>query len=409
MKGAEEDRGTDNFRGYVRNVLSSPAVLYTAIWLFTYLLLELRWLTFLEPVNSATRVLVGSTVIAGLLIDFGFRSMRRSSTPLPKKFLDSARLKVSRDRILLIAAVGSAIETMLFPGLPLIYVLVGNTSQSYADFGFPTIHGLLTALFLVSASITALLFLDRPSWRTGWPVLLHLTWPILMLNRGALAWVMLEFLCLYLIRRAPSLRNLAWISLSVGAAVLLFGFLGDIRLGVNSRFFEALISEGAPGWFRDGPSGLVWVYTYLATALNNLNTAVAIVEPSSTLYWSVVNLFPSVVRTIIYDDFIPRYALPLAIDAFNTSTFYATFWRDFGFAGAFAAFGMTMSVATVFHEGARRGSIPAILSYAVMGRVILLSIFWDTATSLVTLFQLVVIVAISYLVFERSDTATHST
>lgn len=381
--------------------LSSPTLLYAAVWLSTYAGLQMGYLTFLEPVRPLTTDLIAATIAIVLAVELGVNFLR-SPGERPAwgpECIDGLRL--ARNVIIAVAAAGFLVEVAVFPGVPLMYTLAGDPTRTYAEFGFPTVHGLLIALFLVSSSISVLLHLERPTGTSRAIILLHVFWTVLMLNRGALVWLLLEGFCLYLVRKSPSLKNLGILFATCVAGVLFFGFLGDLRLGSNARFFDALISEHAPWWFRDGPSGLVWVYTYLVTSMNNLNAAIAVVEPTNTLYWSTVNLLPSVVRTIVYDDFIPRYALPLAIDAFNTSTFYATYWHDFGFTGAVAAFGVLALGATVFHAGALSGSVPATLAYAVLGRAILLTIFWDTATSLVTLFQLAVVVMMT-IAFARS-------
>ena len=57
-----------------------------------------------------------------------------------------------------------------------------------------------------------------------------------------LVWALLEVACIYLLLNRVGVRRLAGVGIVAFAAIVTFGFVGDLRLGANRVFLDNVIA-----------------------------------------------------------------------------------------------------------------------------------------------------------------------
>jgi oligosaccharide repeat unit polymerase len=370
--------------------LANPAVVYGFVWLLILWLFRLRLTALLLPLNRSTVALVLSSV--GIAAALGALVTLFLPRPVPYAPAREARelqqLYRWRYWALTIWAIASLFEIAVARGLPIIWLVIGDSTHDYRNFGIPSIHGTLTALYLFGVATTAVeIFLNGRSRR--WLMLLALLiWPVLEVNRGALIWAICQIAGVYLVCRQLRMRMVAGLLAAALAAILLFGIIGDARAGAAREGLRALAGDEGMVLTEHLPSGFLWVYLYTTTPLNNIVRAIDDFEPGGTLYFSVASLLPTVVRQFVFTDVDRKYPLGLVDEAFNTSTWFVAFLADFGKAGALAITGLLQLIAALFYRSARAWRPWAIVGYSACFQAIALSVFADTFTSLVSVAQL---------------------
>ena len=386
--------------------LSNPALVYGAIWLTTLWLSGLGWTVFAAPMLPETTNLVLAN-IATFAVIYLIAVMSVGGVPpvgAAFGFEDLGFLRRVVQMSLLLWFVGTCVEIYVAGGIPAVWVLTGDT-RDYRNFGIPTIHGFLTAIYLVCMSG---LFLDYCVTRRRdslVPIALLFVWALLLTNRGVIIWASCQLIGVYLVVRRVRIRSLVVLTAAALALVLGFGFIGDIRSGSSGAAIQQAASPQVASQLARLPSGVFWVYLYVTTPLNNINANIRLVRPIGRPYYSTIALFPSVVRGFIYplDDPERRYPLPLANEAFNTSTWYAGFLADFGVAGAIICVSVIQFAAVMLYLCARCRQTWAVLAWSALFQGLVLSVFADTVTSLVCVFQLVLAFAYRSLAIRSSN------
>lgn len=384
--------------------LANPAVVYGAVWLLILWLFRLRLTALLQPLNRSTVALVLSSI--GIAAALGALVSLFLPRPVPyapaREASELHQLYRWRRWALTIWAIASLFEIAVARGLPIVWLVIGDRTRDYRDFGIPSIHGTMTALFLFSVASTAVeIFLHGRSRR--WLLLLALlVWPVLEVNRGALIWAICQIAGVYLVCRQLRLRTVAGLGAAALLAILLFGVIGDARAGAAREGLRALAGDEGMVLTEHLPSGFLWVYLYTTTPLNNIVRAIDDFEPGGTLYFSVAALLPTVVRQFVFTDVDRKYPLGLVDEAFNTSTWFVSFLADFGKAGALAITGLLQLIAALFYRSARVWRPWAIVGYSACFQAIALSVFADTFTSLVSVAQLGLALALQTMAARNS-------
>jgi oligosaccharide repeat unit polymerase len=378
--------------------LANPVTVYTLLWTSVLALTALQLTTQLVPLNRTTVLLVAANIATflALYVILGAWMPAGARGASPVALGDSAvlqRLRRLITALLAVWAVGSIAEAILAGGFPLVWIATGQTDKDYRNFGLPTLHGLLTAFYLFSV---AGLFLDycvsrRRAMLIGVGILL--TWPVLLMNRGALIWALLEIAAVYLLLTRIDGRRILWLSAAGLVAVLMFGYIGDVRVGPDHAFLYRMLTPSGQRYLSSLPSGFVWVYMYLTSPVNNLVAGIETLKPNHVLYYSVANLVPTVLRVRLYPAGAARYPMQLVDRGFTASTWYAGFLSDVGIAGAIVIVSFIQLIAVWVYMHARRRELWAILAYAAVFEGVALSIFADTFTSLVTVAQIAIAIA----------------
>lgn len=282
---------------------------------------------------------------------------------------------------------GTLLEILFSSGFPLYWVFVG-VPKLYTDFGVPSFHGMMNALYLQLMTMLAYLYIcDRESKKRYFLAIILLAfWPVMMLGRGIFISAIIQMACIYFMLNKISFSRIFFMGVAFIAVIVLFGVLGDMRQTINP--FAYLIRD-ENSILHQLPSGFLWFYVYLTAGLSNLFHNIDIVNPSYIPQFSFSNMLPSIVRELLGVD--PRNDVFTFVDAnLNTSTGYAGFVSDFGALGGVFFFGIIHIIICVIYKSALSGKPWSIFSYTVAVQIIAFSIFYDMFFLLPTLFQFIV-------------------
>jgi oligosaccharide repeat unit polymerase len=370
--------------------LANPALVYTVLWSLVLVLTGLRLTNQLLPLNAATVTLVVANIVSFWII-FGVGVLMRRRRPdlwtVRAGGLDLPVLRAFLYRCLAFWTVGSLFEIYASGGIPIVWLLTGDVSRDYRDFGVPSLHGFITAVYLFSLSGLLLLYLLERRRRDLLSILGLVIWSLLLINRGAFIWTLLEALGVFLVVRRISVSGIITVGAFVLAGLLLFGYVGDMRAGAGKQLLRDMTTERGRFLADELPSGFLWVYLYITSPVNNIVGGIDRLVPLYRPYHSLTNLLPTIIRERVYTDVESKYALSLVNEAFNTSTWYVNFLADFGVRGAFLVVCFIQMILVYFYQHARHGYAWGVLAYGALFQGLALSIFSDTFTSLVTIAQ----------------------
>lgn len=382
------------------STLAKPVLLYAVVWIGVLLLFSLGLSRFMSEPNGELIILVSSNVLVSTLVFWGFMRWRRRSSAADLKVagvVPRGDIEVMRhftDLLTRIWLIGSSIVVLFSGGLPLLWLISGDESRGYQDFGIATVSGLIAACGMFSAIAVFLDYLLTGSRRRLWVIVAVLLFQVVTINRGGLIWITVEMLAVYLLTRNITVGRAARVAAVIMVMIVLFGVIGDMRVGEDGGMtVTATMSDRGREFFSFLPSGFYWIYLYACAGMTNVNAALPGLEPTGSPYWSTVGLLPTVVRGMIYDfgtlDYASRYPLDMVTPMFNVFTLYGGILADFGMATCVLWTALIALVAAYFYRYAQQGQLWAVLASAVMFQVIMLSIYWDNFTSWVVLFQLV--------------------
>lgn len=365
--------------------LFNPFFVYVVLWTGTIFLIKLKLNSFLTDLHGETCLLVFSNILTFAIIYFPLTLYYRADHA---KIPENNRHVLEKLRsliyiFLVIWGIGAILNILASEGVPLYWLLTGQLEKDYRNFGIPSFSGLLAALHMFSVTGLFLYYLLIRNSKILFLLVMLLAWNVLLMNRGAMTWILLQMLGAYLIVKRATIMNSLGLIFSLFFFVLVFGWIGDWRLGRS--FSEEFSNLQAEPFFQYVPSGFFWVYNYVTSGLNNINASIVSLEPSYEPYFSVINIFPTFLRDYLFEP--GRYPLMLVSEAYNTATFYAGFLADFGTLGAIGVVAVLQLIVTWFYILAKSGKPWAMISYAVLFQALALSIFADTFTSLVTIAQ----------------------
>jgi len=366
--------------------LANPFLVYTILWMVIIFLIQLKLNTLLSDLQTETYFLVLSNVLTFAIIYFPlslyYQTDQATALEDNKHLLEKLLSLIFV--LLVIWGAGTLLNILASGGVPIYWLLSGQLEKDYRHFGIPTFSGLLMALYMFSVTGLFLYYLLMRNSKILFLLLVLLAWNVVIMNRGAVTWILLQMLGMYLLVKRMTIMNSIGLICSLILFVLLFGWIGDWRLGRS--FSEEFSHLQAEPLFQYVPSGFFWVYNYVTSGLNNINASIVQLEPLYEPYFSIINIFPTILRDYLYEP--GRYPLMLVSEAYNIATFYAGFLADFGIMGAIGAVALLQLIVTWIYIIARSGKPWAMISYAVLFQALTLSIFADTFTSLVTIAQI---------------------
>ena len=366
--------------------LANPAHIYMLVWSITLFLFLLGLTDNIQELKYQTFCLIIGNIISFYLVIFFLangRPIRKIS--LSKEDINLHTLRSFSKKLLLFWFFGSLIDIYFSGGLPIIWSLLGNTEKNYTDFGVPSFHGVVNACYLLGSTCLFLEYLLTRNKKNLILIFILICWPILMLGRGILLSLLMQFLSIYLLLFTISLKKLLKLFGFGLAGILFFGIAGDAR-GYNNPFSYLITSSS--GWiFNNLPSGFLWVYVYLTTGINNLNANIDVISPTYLPIYSISNLVPSAIRNIYSED-NRNDSLVFVDESLNTSSFYAGYLSDFGSIGAFIVVIFLQLIWAYFFILSQKKKVSAILTYAIVLQCVLFSIFYDLFLLLPYLFQI---------------------
>jgi oligosaccharide repeat unit polymerase len=280
----------------------------------------------------------------------------------------------------------SVIETVVSGGVPILWLLTGSGKVNF-DYGISSVHGMVNALFLAIAVTSFALYLYTDNRRhLRFPVFAF-AWSIILVSRGTLFVLLIEYSIIYL--RLRKIRGKTLIRLVAIAliAVMVFGYVGDFRSGGEAFRSLAQPTDNFPDW---APSGLLWAYIYITTPINNLLLSTHTLRPTYNplLPATAATLFPTVLRNVIYGKQAAGEAISGALEseALNVSTAYVGPFQDMGSIGIV---GFSIIAALFCEIYWHRIGFRNIFVFAVFTQALMLSLFYNMLFSLPILGQLV--------------------
>lgn len=361
-----------------RNLLLHPIVLFTVVWL-TVALLYAMHLSKLLIFNTGEVLDVILTILATYLVTvsavLGTRWVLVKTFPgrLQAKPIDESKLDARLKRYFLIWIAATIVEIIVSGGIPIVWLVQGS-SKTYFDFGIPSLHGLLNALLLSLSLCNMGLFLRYGRKRHLVVPVFVMFWSAMVITRNMMIVNLLQCVLIWLRMRAVRYTTIMLIAIVAAAALLVFGFIGDLRTGAEAFRALAQPTDTYPTWL---PSGVLWVYIYLTTPINNVVFTIHSWTPTfNVLFPNTTSLlFPSVLRNAIYPmDASTLGTGDLVTEAFNVSTAFAGPYQDFGTLGVVAFTALIGFCAAIYWT---RNSFKHALIYAVIGQCLLMTVFYN--------------------------------
>jgi oligosaccharide repeat unit polymerase len=298
-----------------------------------------------------------------------------------------------RLRLLFRFWIGAAIfETIASGGVPIVWLFT-NPQKTYVDYGVPSLHGFVNSLLLALALSRVSLYLLSGERRHLRVPLLSIFWWIALVTRGTIFYSLAESTILWFCIRPVNFKTIAKIAAYGVIVVLFFGWVGDLRTGAENFRALARPSANYPLWL---PSGVLWVYIYATTPINNLEYTRSSREPENNLLLphTLSLLLPTVVRNIVYE---PGELSGALVDpvASNVSTAYLGPLQDFGLTAVFL---FSMVTALLCQWFWYKSDPRSLLTFAVLAQCLVFSIFFDLFLSLPIIAQ----VGWFYLIFRKT-------
>jgi oligosaccharide repeat unit polymerase len=357
-----------------------PLMVFWSVWAITVGLYEFHLSELL--IFSSSQVI---TVVAWIVVPFtlttliylGFRSWKPLN--LSAFYLDTDVRIEGLNRNLEIAfaiwAMLTVVEIIVSGGVPILWLIQGS-SKTYFDFGIPSFHGLLNSLIQTIGLISFALYTLTSKKRFLWMPAFVVMWSLIVVTRNMLIVMLIEFGVVWVMLRGLTKKTVAKAIVGLMTLILAFGYIGDFRSGGAESFRGvAEPSQNYPDWL---PSGVLWMYIYVATPINNLVNTVQTTHPiyDPLFPYATSQLLPTVLRKMVYDP-ATIAELPsgnLVTEALNVSTAYLGPFRDFGMLGI-ACFSIIMAyvAAHYWRDRSLRGS----LAYAVLAQCVILTIFFN--------------------------------
>ncbi|MEX5581513.1 O-antigen polymerase [Pseudomonas lurida] len=375
--------------------MGNPVFVFCSVWGGVLLLYCLGATTNLVPINGVGLTLIIMNMMSVLLIYLLLgNTFHKPDADTLAKYQAGARVYL---KILFwIWLLGTCFEVYVQRGFPLYWNYVGD-GRLYTDFGIPSFHGIMNAMYLQVVTALAYLYFLKPKMRIVFFILLLFCWPIMMLGRGILLSAIIQVVAVFFLMRTLSFKVVVTLIISAITAIFLFGYVGDLRQVLNP--FAYLVSKDYVEFFSALPSGFLWFYVYLTSGMSNLFYNVDTLQPAYSFGYSFYNLIPSALK--VWFGFDQRSDLFVFVDGnLNAATFYSGFVSDFGPIGAFFIVFFIQFCCCFTYAVARKGRPWGIFAYAVALQILIFSIFYDMFFLLPILFQFVL--AMMFCFFYRA-------
>lgn len=373
-----------------RTFLLHPLIIFSTVWLTVVFLYSLHLSRLLRySTNEVVRVTgyIWLPFVGVILAYTAFHHFTKLAFhPRPDATRLNFDLLERRLRLWFrVWVVITLVEILVSGGLPIIW-LIQHSSKTYMDFGIHSVHGLLNSLVASLAICYFALYLITGKKKHLRVPIFVVLWSAVVVTRQLMLESLLEYAVVFLLIRKVKPGTLVRIAVSVLVGILVFGFLGDLRSGAEA--FRSLAEPTAqyPDWL---PSGVLWVYIYMTTPINNLIYTMHTFHPANSLLFpnTVATLFPSSLRTIVYGNHLGQAESGnLVTRAFNVSTAYIGPFEDYGVVGIML-FSIVTSFACQFFW--YRSKLRDVLIFAVLAQCLMLTLFFNLFFALPVITQVV--------------------
>lgn len=360
-------------------------------WSGVAFLYSLHWSELLLYGNSDLLKIYGFIVFPALVSSLIFRMLRKhttkSSDGYDRRLAPSVELLQRRlFQCMVLWIVLAIFETIVSGGLPIIWLITGS-SKTYFDYGIPSLHGMVNALFMAVAVAYWALYLY-----TGHRAFLRfpafaILWTLVLVTRGTTMVFLIECAIVFMRLRPIKTTTLARLLVLALVVLLVFGFIGDLRSGADTFRAIAEPTNSYPDWL---PSGMLWGYIYITTPLNNLMLTMHTRKPlyQYLLPATTATLFPTVLRNRIYGEEAAKKIIQgeLESQSLTVSTAYIGPFQDMG---VYGIMGYSMIAAFLCEIYWHKNGFWNIFVFSVFAQALFLSLFYNLLFSLPILGQLV--------------------
>lgn len=375
----------------------SPVKLMLAIWGIEIYMYNLHIVSFYNPLNFLTFVLVFGVILALICSKFfvlyrnkKLRLQGKQYTPI------SLTLEEIEDKskfVLKLFLIGTVINVVFSGGFPLLWLVIGD-ARTYQDFGVHGFNGMVNSFYYISLLCYTYLYLKKRGKKQLIILLGLIFYPVFSMARALIFTGLFEVLGLYLLLNRIRLKSIIIALLLAISIIVAFGQMGDNRNGLDSAtesFVRSYVDDEYVDLMEKLPSGFTWVYIYFTCAINNITYNINTLQPTGYPYFTVRRLLPSFIaeRVIEQKDYEDKYALKMDDSVFNVFTIYSNYIKDFG---VFFTIILFFLVGIFFYDIYYKSSpddTKYLFMYPPIFMILCLSVFDDFLLSLPTLFQFV--------------------
>jgi len=316
---------------FMNGVMSHPSTYFFAAWTLCALLISLDFIPRITQYKD-TAVIVYAALVLFNLIGVGI-AWFIDYTPPSAPPTEVRYQFLYRSNLLILWIVGTLFETIASEGLPLLWIFTGN-GKTYEDFGVPSIHGFMNAIYLFLTLSAFMKALTERSSRSFLEFLLLLGWSVVVVSRALMTIVLLQSATFFLINsRAGWQKKTLLLTATALGFLIIFGILGNAR----AEQFSILQSTDL-GYLDPRYSIFVWIYAYLTSPIANLalNISVHSAELKLIPTTFLLPLLPSAVQSWLgFNTGFYSFSGYLAHDAFNVGTAFIQIFIDWGTFGVY--------------------------------------------------------------------------
>jgi oligosaccharide repeat unit polymerase len=356
---------------------TNPLFVYALAFILILLVYSLKWSSlYRQEININLLLFV---IITSLLSIFLGKYIKNKNLFIP---IPQSRYNFFWFIFILL---GNIIEFIYCKTVPFLTVTIGGIGN-YRDFkGIPMFHVLLVYIMMFFGVYAFHQYLSsKYTKKLLFYALSPFVFFLLTLNRGALIYMLLPFLFLWLLKKKRvSIKIIIVIITFILLFFFLFGRIGNMRDNRSSNTNEYILNVGAATHeFRDNniPKEFFWGYLYVATPFGNLQN---IINSSSTEF-SFEN-FVSLVIITMFPDFISKrldnfvvefddreYLVKKNLNA--PTVFYFPYWF-FGWIGMILMFLFMIYIVFIYVIIINKYSVYFLTGWSFLLTIILLNTF----------------------------------
>lgn len=374
-------------------MLLNPSILYAILWFTLIALYKLRLSGLLLPLDEITLFFLISTIVFFLLGWVAYSSIKMKLLLRPKidlnlykRWLFSKRLSSKLRCLTFIFSLGYLAATLQSGNLPLLSLLGVGKPVLYSDFGIPTLHGLSNACYLVVFNILFCRQILKSNSKTLSALTILAAWPFLAVTRQLFISIAIDSFFIYALIYPNKILKIKVI-VSALLVIFMFGYVGNLRS--DFTYVTALLEPRfpIPNYL---PSGLLWLYAYITTPINNVINNSNTLSPSYLPIELLSFFVPSFVRENVLG--ILSYSSPqwnLVHPIFNVSSMHQSFLMDFGFLVTPVLYFLISFFATMILHRSKKSPRHGFILITILHGIVM-SVFHNLLFHLVFIFKILI-------------------
>ncbi|MGC6387336.1 O-antigen polymerase [Ewingella sp. S1.OA.A_B6] len=348
--------------------LLSPGFIYASVWLFTFSLYSLGLTTNTIAISDNVAFFIMANVFLGLLFSLLFiRNGSVSSIALSKTMPTAKSTKI----MFIIWCVAVIPDVIVAGGIPMLMQLRGG--YNYTEFGIPTYHGFVNMIFLFVFPAIYYQYICSKNKKLILILLGMCIWEMLVFRRGIIMSGLVEVSLVYFLHKRLTLNVFLKVFTALVLIIFLFGAVGDVRGAENPYSYLITDKDSVLNFL---PSGFTWFYVYITAGMANLTYNFSHIIPVFD-FTSFQDLFPSVIRNIIYPDLGFHDSMKLIDSNANVSTMFEKLLPDLGIFGSLMVVFLMLSLFSYAYQNLLKSYRFSIYPYAVAMQCVIFSGFYN--------------------------------